>query len=87
MSEAQKKWEKIRKADLEKRHEKLLNILKRGPIDRNTLSKELGVARTTVLQRLRSLEEVGLVVVESGQPTGKAGRPNKYWRLMFWRPR
>ena len=82
-----KSWEQVRKEDLEQKHADILEILKRGPIDRSSLSKELRVARTTVYQRLKALEEVGLVVVDSGQPTGKAGQPMKYWRLMFWRPR
>ncbi len=73
-----------RKEYLEKKHEKLLSLLERGPMDRTSLSNELNMAKTTVYDHLHKLRSAGLVACAPENPRGR-GQPKKYWRLIFWR--
>lgn len=57
---------------------KILELLDKKPFDRDTMSMELGIPRTTIYDHLKKLERKGLVQ-KFKEIRSVGGRPKVYW--------
>lgn len=71
----------MRKIELPKLQQDLLEILKEKPLCRKEIVNKLDQKRTTIFDNLAKIQEKGFVKKFS-RTNGKPGRPIVYWKLI-----